>query len=96
MRVTPHGLAQSNLALAIQAGKLSDCMLHETAVAWVRAKLCITLPARPWEESPQQHLSRLKRIASLINAKHDAAGLRRDLPSRVEYLHQPNGGKLGR
>ena len=78
----------------VQPGRLSDCMLHETAVAWIRLQLCRTLPRKPWEESPAQYLSRLKRIASVINAEYDVAGLCDALPGRVEELHARKGGKL--
>ena len=81
---------------AVQPGKLSDLMLHETAVSWIRVLLCSTTPARPWEESPAQLIARLKRIAGKINAEHDVAGLCRELPTRVEELARRGGGKLAK
>ena len=90
-----HGLqAFQGDAATVQPGKLSDLLLHETAVSWIRVKLSRTLPARPWEESPKQLVTRLKRIAALINAEHDVVGLCRGLPGRVELLRQRGGGKL--
>ena len=55
-----------------------------------------TLPARPWGESPPQLISRLKRVADIINAKHDVAGLCRALPARIAELVRRGGGKLAR
>ena len=90
-----HGLRafQGNTA-AVQPGKLSDLVLHETAVAWVRKKERTTLPTRPWEETPAQLGARLKRIASEINAEHDVSGLCNELPARVEQLRLHHGCKL--
>ena len=90
-----HGLRafQGNVA-AVQPGKLGDLMLHETAVAWIRNKERTTLPTRPWEETPVQLGTRLKRIASEINAEHDVVGLCRELPARVAQLRLKKGRKL--
>ena len=90
-----HGLRSfQGDSAAVQPGKLSDLLLHETAVAWIREKLGRTLPARPWEESSKQLVTRLKRIAAHINKEHDVAGLCMGLPARVELLRQRGGGKL--
>ena len=92
-----HGLqAFQGDSAAVQPGKLSELLLHETAVAWVRLKLATSLPACPWEETSQQHLARLRRIAASINAEHDVVGLCRALPSRVNLLHERRGGKLAK
>ena len=90
-----HGLRafQGDLAAA-QPGKLSDLMLHETAVAWIRKNERLALPACPWEESSKQLGARLKRIASEINTEYDVAGLCNALPGRLEQLRQRGGGKL--
>ena len=69
-------------------------MGRHTAVSWIRSLLAITLPARPWEASPQQHISRLKRVAGQANADYDVAGLCRELPARVEELVHQGGGTL--
>ena len=79
----------------MQPGKLSDCLLHETAVSWIRVQLTKTLPARPWEESSTQHYARLRLVAGRINSEYDVAGLCRQLPARVARLHERGGGKLG-
>ena len=47
-----HGLqAFMGESAAVQPGKLSELMLHETAVSWVRVLRSSTLPARPWERA---------------------------------------------
>ena len=90
-----HGLQAFQGDCAVQQpGKLSDLLLHETAVAWIRLNLSRTLPARPWEESPKQLITRLKRIAGNINREYNVDGLCKDLPTRVELLQQRGGGKL--
>ena len=92
-----HGLqAFMGESAAVQPGKLSELMLHETAVSWIRVLLSSTLPARPWDESPPQLISRLKRVAGIINAEHDVAGLCRALPARIAELVRRGGGKLAR
>ena len=92
-----HGLqAFMGDSAAVQPGRLSDLMLHETAVSWIRALLASTLPARPWEESPQQLVARLKRVAGRANAEYDVAGLCRELPHRVGKLVDRGGGKLAK
>ena len=92
-----HGLqAFQGESAAVQPGKLSDLLLHETAVSWIRFKERTSLPARPWEESSTQLLARLKRIVASINAEHDVAGLCRSLPSRINTLEERGGGKLGK
>ena len=92
-----HGLqAFMGESAAVQPGKLSDLMLHETAVSWIRALLASTLPARPWEESPQQLIARLKRVVGKINADYDVAGLCHQLPARIGELVRRGGGKLAK
>ena len=92
-----HGLqAFMGDSAAVQPGKLSDHMLHETAVAWIRALLSCTLPAQPWEESSTQLIARLKRIAGRANADYNVAGLCQELPAHVEELVRWGGGKLAK
>ena len=46
-----HGLrAFQGDPAAVQPG-MSDLMLHETAVAWIRKKERLALPARPWKKA---------------------------------------------
>ena len=79
---------------AVQPGKLSDLLLHETAVSWIRMKERTTLPRRPWQETNVQFLLRLKGIVAEINTDFDIAGLCHELPGRVEQLFHKQGGKL--
>jgi hypothetical protein len=79
---------------AVQPGKLSDCMLHETTVAWIRNLERRTLPAKPWEETPEEFGTRLKGIVLKINQKYKVENLCRELPQRVDTLYKKKGGKL--
>ena len=90
-----HGLeAFMGESAAVQPGKLSDCLLHETAVSWVRLQLVRTVPRKAWEENSKQYFQRLKRIASSINAGYNVSGLCSGFPGRVETLRAKQGGKL--
>ena len=73
---------------AAQPGKLSDCLLHDTAVSWIRMQERKTLPRRPWLETNVQFSRRLKGIVAKINNTYDVAGLCR------EQLFVKAGGKL--
>ena len=79
---------------AAQPGRLSDLMLHETAVAWIRDKERKTLPRQPWRETNASFSLRLKGIVDKINRAFDVNGLCRQLPCRVEALYNKQGGKL--
>ena len=79
---------------SVQPGKLSDLLLHETAVAWVRKWEGQTLPKHPWKESTESFASRLKEIVAKINKKHNVEGLCMGLPKRVTALHSKQGKKL--
>ena len=56
---------------------LKDLMLHETAVAWLTARLKVTVPAKPWEESAQLFGSRVKQAAEYVNTHYDVDALQR-------------------
>ena len=80
----------------VQPGKLSDCMLHETAVAWLRLQLLRSVPRKPWEESRSMYLARLRRVTRSVNAAYDVAGLCSGFLKRAEELRARGGGKLGK
>ena len=77
-----------------QPGALQELMLHETAVAWIRYKLTMTVPARPWLETPEEYRSRLKGVVAEGNHAYNVDNLCRDLPTRVEQLRLAEGGRL--
>ena len=79
---------------SVQPGSLSDLMLHETAVAWIRHQEGLTLPRRPWTESREAFGARMKQIVVTINGEHDVDGLCRELPMRIGKLIEKRGGKL--
>ena len=70
--------------------------LHETAVAWCRYKLARNAPSRPWLETLEEYKGRLKQVVADINAEHDVAGLRRELPDRVAELAKLKGARLSK
>jgi hypothetical protein len=46
---------------ASQPGSLADCMLHETAVSWLRKLLRKSAPPTPWTETPDEYYHRLRK-----------------------------------
>ena len=70
-------------------------MIHETAVAWIRAGLARTVPARAWEESREAYETRLKRVCEDINSDNDVEGLCRKFLARIEALVEKGGHRLG-
>ena len=75
---------------------LKDLMLHEIAVAWLTARLKVTVPAKPWEESPELFGARLKQAAEYVNLHYDVDALQRGLPARVQMLLACEGGRIGK
>ena len=80
---------------SVQPGKLQELMIHETAVAWIRAGLARTVPARAWEESREAYGTRLKRVCEDINSDNDVEGLCRKFLARIEALVEKGGHRLG-
>ena len=79
-----------------QPGDLKDLMLHETAVAWLTARLKVTVPAKPWEESAELFGARLKQAAEYVNLHYDVDALQRGLPARMQMLLACEGGRIGK
>ncbi len=79
-----------------QPGSLQELLLHETAVSWMRVGLAKTVPKECWAETLPAYRSRLKAVCANINAKHDVAGLCRELPERVADLDQRTGDRLAK
>ena len=77
-----------------QPGDLQDLMLHETAVAWMRALLQTSCPARPWQESREDYKWRLQEACRQVNAEYDVEGLCKELPDRLEELKKREGDRL--
>ena len=77
---------------SVQPGKLSDLLLHETAVAWIRKKERTTLPKEPWKETPDALATRLKDITAKVNRTHKVENLCRELPARIATLYKKKGG----
>ena len=73
---------------------LSEVLLHETAVSWLRLLLSRSLPKEPWKESREQFGTRLREAASSVNKYYDVDGLSRRFPSRIEELIARKGDRL--
>ena len=79
---------------SVQPGSLSDCMLHETAVAWSRHLERRTLPKKPCEEIAEAFASRLRGLVATVNLDYKVENLCRELPEPVKLLRKKKGGKL--
>ena len=77
-----------------QPGSLSDMMLHETAVAWLRYRMQLSTPACPWNETREGHKRRMQEACRQVNAEYDVEGLCRQLPARLEKLKELKGDRL--
>ena len=90
-----HGLrALMGEGASMQAGDSQDLMLHETAVAWVRQRLALTLPRRPWLETREQFAARLKAQAAHVNRHYRVDALCREFPVRVAGVIAKGGGRI--
>ena len=78
----------------VQSGDSQEVMLHETAVAWLRRRLALTLPAKPWLETREEFGSRLKQCAQHVNDTYDVESLCRDFPQRIDELIEREGNRL--
>ena len=67
---------------------------HETAVSWMRTRLAKTVPQKAWEETLPAYGTRLKACAAYINNTYDVASLCRELPDRLQSLHDRGGDRL--
>ena len=71
--------------------------MHETAVAWVRQRLRLTLPKEPWNETEADFEARLKNAATWVNENYDVDGLCREMPSRMrDLVHVTHGARLNK
>ena len=78
-----------------QPGNLAQVLLHETAVAWTRHRLTLSLPAAPWEEETREAFgARLREAARYSNANYDVEGLCRSFPKRIQDLVDREGDNL--
>ena len=78
-----------------QSPDLGDVVLHETAVAWIRAQLRREKPVVvPWEESQQQWSQRAQRVVQRINDTYNVHGLCAEFPQRLEKLVAGKGERL--
>ena len=78
----------------LQPGSLSEVLLHETAVSWLRVRLAESVPARAWAETREQYASRLRACCQAVNSCYNVDGLCRAFPGRIAQLREAQGGKL--
>ena len=79
-----------------QPGDLQDVMLHETAVSWLTARLQLTKPREEWKETEANFEVWLRAACQHVNDQYDVAGLRRELPARVQELLDLDGDRLSK
>ena len=79
-----------------QPANVSDVLLHETAVAWIRKLMVRSLPATPWRETREEFTTRLRQAVQRANAEYDVASLCREFPDRLDELDRRQGDKLGK
>jgi len=93
--LTEHGLEPYyGDDASIQPGNLQEVLLHETAVAWIRAREPKTRPVQPWTVTPEGLGKRLREICKDINDNCDVEGLRRKLPKRIQKVADNLGDRI--
>ena len=78
----------------LQPGNLSEVLLHETAVSWLRIRLAESVPAKAWAETREQYTSRLRACCQAVNSSYNVDGLCRAFPARIAKLRDAEGGRL--
>ena len=78
----------------LQPGNLSEVLLHETAVSWLRVRLAETVPAKAWAETREEYSTRLRQCCQTVNKFYNVDGLCRDFPMCVAKLKDRKGGRL--
>ena len=81
---------------AQQPASFGDVLLHETAVAWMRKRLEVTMPQNCWKETREEYSARLKRCCDHVNKDYDVEGLCRGFPKRLKTLDEKEGARLPR
>ena len=69
-------------------------MLHETAIAWLRKRLSLSMPEKPWLETREDLGARLKEQTAIINDNYDVDSLCREFPDRLKQLRDNDGDRL--
>ena len=79
-----------------QPGQLSEVMLHETSVAWIRRRETVTQTRQPWTETVGQFAQRMRGIVQHVNAHYDVENLCRELPDRIQDVIDAEGGRISK
>ena len=79
----------------VQSADMGDLLLHETAVAWFRARMKKARPAAlPWEETRAQWKARADRCVQSISVECDVLGLCNEFPGRLRACIARGGYRL--
>ena len=63
-------------------------------MVWLRHRLKVSLPARPWLETRGQFGTRLKEQAQYVNDHYNVEGLCKGFPDRIQAVFDRNGDRL--
>ena len=80
----------------VQPGNLSEVLLHETAVSWLRVRLAETVPAKAWDETREEYSTRLRQCCQAVNNVYNVDGLCRSFLTRIAKLKERKGGRLSK
>ena len=69
-----------------QPPDIADVLLHETAIADLRALIFKSTPVKPWEETAERFATCLQEAVGHANAEHHLADLCREMPQRLDAL----------
>ena len=79
-----------------QPADIPDVLLHETAVAWVKARRVKTTPPRAWEESRAAFAERVRAAAAYVNSQYDVEGLCMGFVERLKDVVARKGDRLSK
>ena len=80
----PWARTNSRVGARAQPPDIADVLLHETAIADLRALIFKSTPVKPWEETAERFAARLQEAVDHANAEHRLADLCREMPQRLD------------
>lgn len=80
----------------LQPGNVADCLLHETAVPWIKRLIRVGGKFGPSKhgEGVASFYRRLRKAVRHVNQHYDVAGLCRQFKSRLDQLVENGGDRL--
>ena len=88
----PWAGTNSRIGARAQPPDIADVLLHETAIADLRALIFKSTPVKPWEETAERFAARLQEAVDHANAEHRLADLCRQMPQRLDDLVRTHKG----